>query len=408
MHNPSILFVNRVFPADRGATGRRLFDLTGRMAAAGWRVTVVADGTGPDEPPPGVAVLRTGAGLPEGGDASVRGYLLALRRLVLRALAAPRHDVVVTMTDPPLLALAGPSLAAWHRSASLHWCHDLYPALLPVLGVRLPDPLLRLVGAATARALRRHDGVVAIGHCMAGRIAELGVAEKRISVVPNWPDPHIRLVERATNPFRAVEGLGERFTVAYSGNLGLAHPMEGVLDAAERLALSDPDIQFLLIGDGRRHAALAEAARSRGLAGVRFLPFQPAERLAESLSAADLHLATMDPRAEGLLVPSKVAGALAAGRPVLFLGPAGSEAAAMVTGCGQVLDPRDGVGLADAIRGYARDPARRLAEGRRALATAEKWNADTAAQRFGALAYAVSRPRARPVPRLNWRGIPHA
>ncbi|MDQ2105655.1 glycosyltransferase family 4 protein, partial [Azospirillum isscasi] len=344
---PSILFVNRVFPPDKGATGRCVFDLAERMAAMGWRVTVVADGHGPSEAPPGVTVRRAGGGSADvrepPGDArlTVRGYLAAAARLVHRALRLPRHDVVVTMTDPPLLACAGPLIAARHGAASIHWSQDVYPALLPVLGVRLPEPLMRMAQRASVQALGRHDAVVAIGRCMARRLAAAGVPAERIAVLPNWPDPRIRPVPRAGNPFRLEHGLEDRFTVAYSGNMGLAHPMDAVMDAAALLARSDPGIRILLIGEGRRRTAVAEAVERRGLTNVRLLPLQPPERLGESLSAADVHLATMDERAEGLLVPSKVAGALAAGRPCLFLGPAGSDAAALLEGCGDRLAPDD-------------------------------------------------------------------
>ncbi|GAA4254941.1 glycosyltransferase family 4 protein [Azospirillum formosense] len=411
---PSILFVNRVFPPDKGATGRCVSDLAERMAAMGWRVTVVADGCGPSNAPPGVIVCRTGGESPPDAGAgrtdarlTVRGYLAAAVRLIQRALRLPRHDVVVTMTDPPLLACAGPLIAARHGAASIHWSQDVFPALLPVLGIRLPEPLMRMMEWASARALRRHDAVVAIGRCMAGRLA-VGVAAERITVLPNWPDPRIRPVPRAENPFRLEHGLGNRFTVAYSGNMGLAHPMDAVLDAATLLARSDPAIEILLIGEGRRRAAVAEAVERCGLANVRLLPLQPPDRLAESLSAADLHLATMDPRAEGLLVPSKVAGALAAGRPCLFLGPSGSDAAAMLEGCGQRLAPDDAAGLATAIRRYARDPVLCAEHGARALVVASSWDAMAAARRFMALADTLRRTRLRGASVLPGRSLPHA
>lgn len=401
---PSILLVNRVYPPERGATGRCLADLAGRLAMAGWRVTVLRDGRAGEGSAGGVTVMETGAELAHGGRPRARAYLDSLRRLAVRGLALPRHDVVVTMTDPPLLALAGPMLAARHGAAAIHWCHDLYPALLPVLGTHPPAALMRLMQAATARALRRHDRVVAIGHCMARRTAALGVPEERIAVLPNWPDPRIRPVPREINPFRAEHGLLGRFVVAYSGNLGLAHPIGGVLAAAERLRSEAPEVLLLVIGDGRRHAELVAAAAARGLANLRILPLQPGERLAESLSAADLHLATMQPDACGLLVPSKVAGALAAGRPCLFLGPAGSDAARMVEGCGAVLDPADGAGLARTIRDYAGDPARCAAEGAAAAIRAASWDADRAAARFGALAAGLLAPAGV----VGWRQAPHA
>lgn len=163
---PSILFINRVFPPDRGASGRCLSELAARVARAGWRVTVLADGQGPAEAPRGVEVRRTGVG---GGRPGAGGYPAALARLVAGALLLPRHDVVVTMTDPPLLALGRLPLALRH-GATLHWCHDLFPALLPVVGVRPPGLVLRALEAVAAGALRRHDAVVSIGRCMDARL----------------------------------------------------------------------------------------------------------------------------------------------------------------------------------------------------------------------------------------------
>ncbi|HYH39224.1 MAG TPA: glycosyltransferase family 4 protein [Azospirillum sp.] len=381
---PSILFINRVFPPDRGASGRCLADLAERAARAGWRVTVLADGSGPVEASRGVAVVRAG-GRGEGRP-GVRGYLAALARLAMRGLALPRHDVVVTMTDPPLLALAGPLLGMRH-GAAVHWCHDLFPALLPVLGVRLPRAMRWMLEGATAAALRRHARVIAIGRCMAGRLRALGVRDP--AVLPNWGDPAIRPLPRVASAVRTELGLGERFTVAYAGNFGLAHPLGVLLAAAADL----PEVAFLLVGDGRGHAAVAEAAGRLG--NVHVLPFQPAGRLSDTLAAADLHVAAMDPRAEGLLVPCKVYGALAAGRPCLFLGPAEGEAARMLAeqGCGVVLHPGDATGFAAAVRAYAADPARCAAEGARARNVAEAWDADAAAERFLALAAAL-----RPAP----------
>ncbi|PWC39988.1 glycosyl transferase [Azospirillum sp. TSO35-2] len=404
-----MLFVNRVFPPDRGATGRCLADLGGRLAAAGWRVTVVADGIADGthrDAPAGVTVHRTGSAVPEGERPDARAYLESLGRLVWRAVRLPRHDVIVTMTDPPLLALAGPTLAARHGAAALHWCHDLYPDLLPVLGVRVPEALRGLAARAMRRALRRHDGIVAIGRCMRDRLTDMGVPADRLTVLPNWPDPAVMPVRHADNRFRrslaAETGTeGGRFIVAYSGTLGLAHPMDGVLDAAARLQDSDPGVLFLLVGDGRGFAAVeAEAARRR-LRNLRRLPWQPSERLAESLSAPDLHLVAMDPAAEGMLVPSKLSGVQAAGRPCLFLGPDGSEAAARVAGCGVVIDPFDGAAIAEAVRAYAADPGRCAREGERAAQRAADWTADRAAVAFAQLVPSLVR-RHGPRPAREW------
>jgi colanic acid biosynthesis glycosyl transferase WcaI len=388
--SPSILFVNRVFPPDRGATGRCLADLTARLAARGWRVSVVADGAGGEDEArrSGVALRRTGRAIPAGDRPDARGYLDSLLRLTWRALRLPRHDVVVTMTDPPLLGRAGPLLAARHGAAAIHWSQDVFPALLPVLGARLPPSLFQALDRSMARALGRHDAVLAIGRCMARRLVHSGIPENRVILCPNWPDPLIRPVPHAANGWRAEQGLEGRFVVAYSGTLGLAHPMDGVLDAAARLQASDPAILFLVVGEGRGRRAVGEAIQRRGLTNVRLLPWQPAERLAESLSAADLHLTVMNNAAVGLMAPSKLLGGLAAGRPGLFLGPADSETAHHIRdwGCGVALDPQDGQGLAERIRGYAADPERCAREGAAALGSVAGWSADDAATRMDAVA----------------------
>lgn len=224
-HVRSILFVNRVFPPQRGATGRCLADLAGRLAAAGWRVTVLSDGCDGADTPPGVTVLRTGNAVVDSGGPSPPAYLRSLARLGFAALRMPRPDVVVTMTDPPLLALAGPMIAAWHRAALVHWCHDLYPDLLPALGLAAPDRARRRLDRWMRRALRAHDGVVVIGRCMAERLIRSGIDADRITIVPNWPDPAIRYDPGDAARMRTALGLDGRFVVAYAGNFGLAHPL---------------------------------------------------------------------------------------------------------------------------------------------------------------------------------------
>lgn len=416
LNQPSVMFVNRVFPPDPGATGRCLFDLVERVAAAGWRVTVVADGersggkVGEHAASAGITLVRTGRTVAKGDRPDARAYLDSLRRLAGHALCQPRHDLVVTMTDPPMLALAGPVLAARHGAASLHWCHDLYPDLFPVLGVRMPALVRRIAGHGMARALRQQDAVIAIGRCMSDRIIAAGVTADRVSLLPNWPDPAIRPMAKADNGFRRSLGLQDgdgRFLVAYSGTLGLAHPMDGVLEAATHLQDSNSAVLFLLVGEGRGFAAVEEGARRRGLRNLRRLPWQPADRLAECLSAADLHLVAMDPAAEGMLVPSKLAGVQAAGRPCLFLGPVGSEAAARVEGCGLVIDPFDGRAIANAVCAYAADPGRCAAEGEHAAQLAQAWTADRAAAAFVGLAERLVEAR-RAVRPLWGRPLPHA
>ncbi len=394
MSTPHLCVLNRVYPPAPGATGALLAELTPALVDRGWRVTVL---TGPAEGAPtsevtsdGVHVERVRA-LPFTRESTWRrglAYASLFPAFLTRALRIPSPDVIVTKTDPPMLKVLGPMLAHLTGARAVHWAQDLYPEVAAGVGVLNDDGLLaRTMRRLSTWALRGHDHTVAVGRCMQKRLVQdRGLARDRVSVIPNWPPAAVSSVPHDENSFRDKHDLDDRFVVMYSGNMGLAHPFDAVLDAADRLSAERPDVLFLFVGEGPRKADLRTQVEQRGLSNVRFLPFQPRERLAESLSAADLQLVTMDPALEGLVVPSKLYGALAAGRPVLFLGPSGSEAAQVVEAqdCGTVLPEASGPALTDAIRTWHADPDRWAAASERALQAVSDSRAE-AVKRFDTL-----------------------
>jgi glycosyltransferase involved in cell wall biosynthesis len=399
---PHVCFVNRVYPPAPGATGALLAELAPALVDRGWRVTVL---TGPAEGAPrstvtgdGVRVERVGA-LPFTRESTWRrglAYASLFPAFLAGALRLPAPDVIVTKTDPPMLKVLGPLLGRLVGARTVHWAQDLYPEVAEGVGVIGEDGLLaRGLRRLSTAALRGHDHVVTVGRCMRARIVgDRGLAAGRVSVVPNWPPASVAPVPRDENAFRAEHGLEDRFVVMYSGNMGLAHPFDAVLDAAARLQDERPSVCILFVGEGPRKAALQAQVARRGLSNVRFLPFQPRERLAESLSAADVHLVTMRAGLEGLVVPSKLYGALGAGRPALFLGPSGSEAARVLSehDCGTVLPDPSGAALAEAVRGWADAPARWRAASERARAAVADGFAD-AVDQFDALLRGASTGR---------------
>ena len=299
----------------------------------GWEVHVLT-GPHPNEPP----VARAKAvwvhrvpGLSFSRDSHGRralAYLSLYPRLLSRALLLPTPDVIVTKTDPPMLKVLGPVLGRLTGAATIHWAQDLYPEVAEALDVISKEGwLANTMRSLSTWALRGHDHVVAVGRCMKRRIAARGIAPDKISVIPNWAPATVHPVPHDQNAFRKAQGWEDKTVVMYSGNMGLAHPFEVILDAAAQLREDRPDMVFAFVGEGPRKAWIAEQVATRGLSNVQLLPFQPKARLAESLSAADVHLVTMQPEVEGLVVPSKVYGVLAAHRPCVFLGPEGSEAA---------------------------------------------------------------------------------
>lgn len=374
--SPSVLFINRVYPPAGGATGALLSELASDLAADGWRVGVV---TGPAPEAPSFEVSDAGVrvhrvrSLPFSRDSFVQrlgAYLSLYPMLFARAIRLTDYDIVVTKTDPPMQMVLGPLVGAWTGAAPIHWAQDLYPEIAEALEVIEEEGwLARVLRRLSTGALHRHERVLAVGRCMKARLTARGLPSEKIVVSPNWPPDAVTPVPHTKNAFRAEHGLDGKLVVMYSGNMGLAHTFAPILDAAERLH-GEPDVVFVFVGDGPRRSDVEAAARKRGLSNVRFLPFQPMDRLAESLSAGDLHLVSTRAGTEGLVVPSKIYGVLAAGRPALFLGSPASEAARVLCehDCGTVLPQPTGEAVAAAVRAWRSDPARRDRAGERAAA----------------------------------------
>jgi colanic acid biosynthesis glycosyl transferase WcaI len=389
-----LVFVNRYYWPDRSATSQLLTDLATALAAAGHEVVVVAGNRAQGATASlraraqdrGVTIrrMRTSAlarfGLP-GRALDYLGFYVAAVCYVL--LHVERGDVVIAKTDPPMLgAVLLPALRL-KGAVLVNWLQDLYPEVAEQLGVLRPGlftALLRRLRDASLRGARMN---VAIGERMRERVAAIAGAE-RVQVIHNWSDalPHTP-VPAPDNPLRRELGLKDEIVFAYSGNLGRAHRFDSLLAAGEHLR-ERRDIRILIIGDGPQKAAVEAAARERGLANWTFLPLQPRERLAESLGAADVHLISLEPKLEGLIVPSKIYGVLAAARPCIFIGAAGGEVAELIRrhDCGITVDPEDAVALVVAVERLAGDAALRQRFGgnsRRALvlleSAANQWRA---------------------------------
>jgi len=395
---PHVAFLNRVYPPASGATGALLSELAPALVERGWRVTVV---TGPAEGAPASEVTDRGVHVERvSGLSFARGnriwrtlsYGSLFPALFARTLQLPSPDVIVTKTDPPMLKVLGPLLGRLTGAQVVHWAQDLYPEVAEGVGV-IPEGGLLAKGLRrlSTRALQGHDHVVTVGRYMRDRlVTDRGLASSAVSTIPNWPPSVVAPVAHEENPFQVEHDLEDRFVIMYSGNMGLAHPFGVVLDAAATLQDTVPEACFLFVGEGPRKGPLKREVRRRGLSNVRFLPFQPREQLDRSLSAADLHLVTMQEELSGLVVPSKLYGALGVGRPVLFLGPEDSEAARMVEAhdCGSVHPSPSGRALAKTIQDWHRVPTRWAGACERARRAVDDARAE-ATRRFDNLLWAV-------------------
>jgi len=287
----------------------------------------------------------------------------------LVALARP-GDVIVAKTDPPLTAVVAMAAARRKGARLVNWLQDIYPETAVELGVPLMrGPVAAILTARRNRSLRQAEATVVVGDLMARKVELLGAPPSRVHVITNWcNDQEIRPIAQADNPLRQTWGLAGQFVIGYSGNLGRAHEFETVL-AAANLLRNEPHIIFLMIGGGKRFDELSRAVREQGLASsFRFMPYQEQKMLPYSLAVPDAHWLSLNPKLEGLLVPSKFYGIAAAGRPIIVIADKNGEIARLVQQhrCGIVITPGDADALADALRSLSNAPGTVSEMGRRA------------------------------------------
>jgi glycosyltransferase involved in cell wall biosynthesis len=368
-----VVFLNRYFHPDISATSQMLSDLAFHLADE-FEVHVVTSRQKYDAPdarlPSSECVRRVHvhrvwtsrfgrAWLPGRALDYLTFYVSATLRLLR---LARRDDVVVAMTDPPLVSIPAGLVARLRRARLVNWLQDVFPEAARELGVGLfAGPLGSAAAWLRDRSLRLAGVNVVLAEGMAATVEARGIDPGRIEVIHNWAHgEEILPLDPRQNPLRDAWGLAGKFVVGYSGNMGRAHDLLPVLDAAERLA-GRTDICFLFIGDGKQRAALEAEVARRGIRNVVFQPYQAREALGRSLTVSDCHLVSLKPALEGLIVPSKLYSSLAAGRPVLFLGSAKGEVARLIGGrdpCGMRVAGDDGPGLAAAIEMLRDDPSR--------------------------------------------------
>jgi colanic acid biosynthesis glycosyl transferase WcaI len=382
-----VLFVNRYYSPDISATSQMLTDLAQALARAGMQVAVIcsdqlyesaAARLPARELVRGVSVRRLastrfGRQRLSGRALDYFTFYVAATRTLLRL--ACDCDVIVMKTDPPLLSLVGWLVAARRRVVFINWLQDVFPEVASRLALSpLPRPLESLLRALRDRSLAAASTNVVLGARMHQYLIARGIPAARLCIGENWADEGtVSALPASQSALRRRLGLTERFVVAYSGNLGRAHDADTLLNAARRLR-DDRGTVFLMVGGGSNMRLLEARARDEGLTQLRFLPYQPQAALADSLAAGDVHLVTLLPQLEGLIVPSKLYGILAAGRPAVFVGDPDGEVARVLRdgGAGLTVAGADAQGLVTALCALRDDPAERERMGRRARALFEE------------------------------------
>ena len=280
---------------------------------------------------------------------------------------------VINTTNPPFLGLV-----AWVAKWSLGLpfvtiVHDIYPDVAVQLGMLTRrSPITWLWERLTRLIFNQSVGLIVIGRDMAQLVRTKLNRRSAVlmTLIPHWADSaYVYPVPRAANRFVHEQGLTDRFVVQYAGRMGRAHNLEPLVAAAQ--ALQGTNALFQFIGDGAKRAVLEQQVQALGLTNVQFLPYQPYETLAQTLSAADLAVVCLEDAVTGASVPSKTYGILACARPLLALVDPASEIGQLVqeSGCGLVLGAATGQQVADTIRELMAAPQRLTAMGQRGYET---------------------------------------
>jgi colanic acid biosynthesis glycosyl transferase WcaI len=381
-----ILLLNHYYPPDTSATakmaqavvaelctkhevtvlcGRPSYDPTERRAWRLWHTERCGR----------VKIIRVGSTDYSRGQMKWRvvNYLSYVALGVPRALFVP-CDLVLAMTDPPFEGIVGAFVATLKGKPYVYNIRDLYPDMAVGGSIIQAGPMARLWEILHRWALRRVTRVVVLGEDMRRRVISKGVEDERVVVIRDGvdvPQPSEASPEIDAEVVRAIRG-EFRFVVVHAGNLGFYGAWETLITALRKL--ENDGIGLVFVGDGAQRTEIETIAA--GCKNVRFLPFFAANKIPSVLAAGDAHIITILRGLEGVVVPSKMYGILAAGRPIIAVAPAESDAAWLTTriGCGVTADPDRAEDVAAKVLELSANPASAHAMGEAAQAAANDYN----------------------------------
>ena len=331
-HKNRVIFINRYFYPDHSATSQILSDLAFYLSSKGLDIEIISSRQKYDNPAAvlkndevinGVRVNRIWTtrfgrkNLPGRAIDYLSFYLSAMSYLLFNLNS---NDVVVAKTDPPLISIISALVCGLKGASLINWIQDLFPEVAQYLGVKGLSLVYPLLIAVRNYSLRSAYKNVVIGEIMSQRLQDYGIEKNKIEIIHNWSiEDNIVPLDPSNNPLREEWHLQDKFVVGYSGNIGRAHEYATLLGIAKSL-VNETDVVFVIIGGGALYDEFKQQVVNLGLTNVVFQPYQPKEILPYSLTLPDLHVISLQPDLEGLIVPSKFYGIAASGRPVLYIG----------------------------------------------------------------------------------------
>lgn len=298
---------------------------------------------------------------------------------------AKRDEAILLVSNPPILGAYVWLLASIRRIPYAVLVYDIYPEVLIQLKVLratgLPARFWRYVNR---RVYSKASLIITIGNRMANTIQK-SVTNKKVKVVPPWVDiDKIKPIESINNPYFDDFTDKNKFVVMYSGNMGLSHDIDSILQAAKLLSHNE-DIRFLFIGEGDKRSDIESFMKETDLNNISLFPFQPESKLPFTLSIADISLVSLDEGMEDLMVPSKAFSYIAAGSALIAIANKDSELSDLLdtAPCGVLVKPRTPENLVKSILSLYNDSFRlkEMKESARNLAV-ERYSRKFATKKF--------------------------
>jgi glycosyltransferase involved in cell wall biosynthesis len=353
MPQPALLILSQVYVPDPASVGQHIADAAAEMVRRGWRVKVLTSARGYNDPSikyparetiDGVEVVRLPLSsfgkksLPIRALAAILFMLQTIVRGVFtRGLSGPRgrSGAILVSTSPPMCIVAALiiRIARLGRVPIKFWVMDINPDQLISLGKIGANSIpAKLMNFFNRRILAASSDIVVLDKFMAKTMNDKLDIQDKLAILPPWPhEDSVEPVAHDDNPFRKAHHLGGKRVLMYSGNHGIALPLETFLRAAVRFK-NDPRVAFLFIGDGVRKKEVEQTIREHSLTNMLSLPYQPLNQLRFSLSAADAHLVSVGNESVGTIHPCKIYGAMAVARPIVLLAPNPCHVSDLVSG----------------------------------------------------------------------------
>jgi len=384
--NSKILLIQQHFYPEIAATGQLLLDLCEDLVKVGYDVKVVtgnpteilndkkkeSKNVRRKENYKGIEIvrLRNTTFNKYKMSGRVLNYLTFHFLIFFHVLFYERPNLVFVLSTPPFISFSGLMLKIFKGSKVIYNVQDLFPELAVELGKLRNKSFIFILKTFSKYIIRRMDKVIVVGEYMGLKVRKdvlKDMEANHLITIHNWADGEkLKVIGKEDNYLKREWGLEGKFVVLYSGNIGYLHEFDTIISAAEDIQNKGyKDIVFVFIGEGIKKEYIRKKAEEKGLNNILFFPYQPREMLRYSLGLADVSLVTLVEGFEGMVVPSKIYGILASGRPMIGIVGRDSEINEIIREgrCGRIVKIGDGKALSGVVIEYYKNPQKCREEG---------------------------------------------